>query len=438
MTSPGETDSATSGAPQPSSNRLTSQERQELLAEFAKLFSTERATRRILDRIGFSRERRLSFNERSAEEVWSDYFLELESGIIENGYSRLLEAAIRVYSHNRVLRPLADRYGVMTFSSPNAQGRESPARSDSELVTAGGPPTDRLAERNVHVIIRTDDDESRQRAEQTLEGLGFRPLEVWSTAHATSYRVDAPDMGDAARLLGPTDLGWTLVPPGEPDYLLRELFVTGPDGRRFRITDVPAAQTVQNIASEVIDQYPLDVAEAGRPTVVDRLGNDQHDRRLAPENTLHDAGIRDDDQLHVGFENRAGATATWLMPPNSVDELELLQQETKLEQERLKLKQEQARLRWEQLRVNQEELLLDELRQRLTRSSGLGRQQDAISALRTIGAKIAGPPLPADSIQTVIYAQIDEDTHVWQRLKVLQWRGLWLVTAGAWCGMPVS
>jgi len=108
-------------------------------------------------------------------------------------------------------------------------------------------------------------------------------------------------------MLTGTDFGWTVVAPELRDYLLHRLYIEGPDGRQFRITDAPAQQTVANLAAEVVDQYGSDFPDAARPTVVDRVGPDGQGRRLDPNTTLDQAQVRDGDRMRVGFQARAAA-----------------------------------------------------------------------------------------------------------------------------------
>jgi hypothetical protein len=157
-----------------------------------------------------------------------------------------------------------------------------------------------------HVIIQASTEESRVRAERTLRELGLNPVEQWSTGLAVSYRVSSDDTGQVRSLMQQTDFDWTVVAPGLRDYLLRQLYVEGPDGRRFRITDAPAQQTVGNVAADVVEQYGADFPGTVRPAVVDHVSPDGQGRRLDPSATLDEAGVQDGDRMRVGFQARAG------------------------------------------------------------------------------------------------------------------------------------
>jgi ubiquitin-protein ligase len=61
------------------------------------------------------------------------------------------------------------------------------------------------------------------------------------------------------------------------------------------------------VAAEVSRQYPAGFADASRPTVVDHVAGDGQRRRLGSEETLHQAGVQDGDNLQVAFQATAGA-----------------------------------------------------------------------------------------------------------------------------------
>ncbi len=102
-------------------------------------------------------------------------------------------------------------------------------------------------------------------------------------------------------------MSWVVVPAGVNDYLIRELYVSGPDGRRFRLIDAPAQQTIADVAAGIVDQYGPSFSGRSRPTVMDQVLPDGQGRRLSPDSTLHDAGVRDGSSLRLGFEATAGA-----------------------------------------------------------------------------------------------------------------------------------
>jgi hypothetical protein len=79
----------------------------------------------------------------------------------------------------------------------------------------------------VHVIFGLSSEEARRQSELMLEDLGLQPTAVWMTSHAVSFRVDAQDASTVRSQLERMDFGssWIVVPPGEPDYLYKQVFV---------------------------------------------------------------------------------------------------------------------------------------------------------------------------------------------------------------------
>ncbi len=298
---------------------LSNRERDDLLNAYARIFRSQRAADRVLDRIGFPRERRPPFTEASALDAWGEIFFDLDNGILPGGlpYWRLLDAAIGPYPTHGVLQPLAVRHGLIAPGAAAEPGHaadvvqppQPSGRASGTQVPSGPTPAEMTRSNACHIIIRADGEDDRERVQEALEQLGLGPREVWSTANAVSYRLDTADASGTRRRLerAGANLGWTLVAPGQPDYLIPSLFIRGPDGRQFRIEDAPAQQTVGNVAAEVVDQYPSGFADASRPTVVDHVRGDGERRRLGSEETLHQAGIQDGDNLQVGFQATAGA-----------------------------------------------------------------------------------------------------------------------------------
>jgi CHAT domain len=257
---------------------------------------------RLLQAIRFPRERRPNFEQDMAL-AWNDVFSDLENGVLPpTPYRTILLAALRVFADQRLLRPLAVRYGLVEASQPQVVPEllpETPGRPGA--APAEAPPA------TCHVIIRAGTEEERQHAEQRLRELRLEPREVWSTGTAISYRISSDDRSAVRRALAGTDLGWTVVAVGELDYLLQNVYVEGPDLRRFRVRDAPAQQTISNLATEILtDQYPRP-GDATVPITVDHVSDSGETQRVDADSTLHDTGVRDGDTLRVGYQTNAGA-----------------------------------------------------------------------------------------------------------------------------------
>jgi hypothetical protein len=314
------------------------EERDDLIREVAAVFNEAAGANSILDRIGFPPGGRPTWTGITPDQWWAQIARQLGYGIVAAPNRRLLEAALRVYAHNQVFRGLALRYGLIlpngSGPTPVPEAREIRLEPEPVVVepepepvpvpvpvpvseTPSAPPVVENEARPMpaageasatcHVIVRASSEDARAEAGTVLRVLGLDPQDVWATAHAVSYRVSLADVREVRRLLDTTQLGWTVVPPGVSDYLLRELYVQGPDGRRFRLLDAPAQQTVGNVAAEIVDQYGPAFADRARPTVVDHVESDGKGRRLDPDHTLDQAGVRERSFLRVGFQATAGA-----------------------------------------------------------------------------------------------------------------------------------
>ena len=259
--------------------RFSAADTQDLRAELASIFNNRRAMERILRSTDFPPERIPAFGTSSPYDMWSEILLELGRGVIPSGNRQLLTAVLRLYPGNLVFRQLAETYlGVATGGDA--------AWADQSTLSA--------APQTCHVIVKADTDEARMQAATTLRELGLDPIEQYSTEHAVSFQVNSDQPARVRALLGQIDLEWTVLPPGMRDYLLHTLSVEGPDDRRFRLTDVPAQQTVGSQIGEIVDH-------------IDENGQSW---RLDPNLTLHESGISDGDRLRVGFESVAGGSAT--------------------------------------------------------------------------------------------------------------------------------
>lgn len=324
---------------------------QALRDTIANVFDHEVAAGNVLERIGFPRDQRPTWSGNSGV-VWAQVFIALDKGVIQFPHRELLGAALTVYPFNPTFRELGERYGVTAANAPlpaaettaeaaadepasdgssteEAAGerarpraqraggaQRAPRRTAAEETEATEAATEAAGEvagaaaddyRTCHVIVRAGSEEERKAAAQVLAELDLHPRDVWATAHATSFRVSSADASKVRGLLDPTGMSWVVVPAGANDYLIRELFVSGPDGRRFRLIDAPAQQTVADVAAGIVDQYGPSFSGRSRPTVMDRVLPDGQGQRLPPDSTLHDAGVRDGSSLRLGFEATAGA-----------------------------------------------------------------------------------------------------------------------------------
>jgi hypothetical protein len=288
--------------------RFSLSDQRDFLEMLATVFSNVRAVDSILRSTGFPRARIPSFENSSAEEVWYEILVDLDRGAVHNGISQLLAAVIRPYPANPVFRRLAATY--LAASPASAEAEPTPADSAPPSASSSAAAPDHGEESaTCHVIVRASTEEMREEAAGVLGQLGLDPREQWSTAHAVSYKVNSTQTDYVRAQLETTELGWTVVAPGLRDYLLHTLYVEGPDGRQFRITDAPAQQTVGNLAAEVVEQYGKDVPYAGRLTVVDKVAPAGHGYRLPLDATLDELAVADSSRIRVSVVASAGADA---------------------------------------------------------------------------------------------------------------------------------
>jgi hypothetical protein len=309
---------------------MTSADWYELRTALANVFDNDRSAADILGRIGFPAGLRPQDWSGNSEQAWVQVFELLEKGLIQFPQRNLLYAAFRTYQYNEMFRALAIRYELIPPDDEAAEASEAAAADEpavpqasaagsrdtthrrrraeqAESAASGLVGDEEVAPQTCHVIVRAGSEEDRAAAAQILADLGLDPRDVWATAYATSFEVNSIDAATVRVRLDDTDMSWVVVPAGANDYLIRDLYVSGPDGRRFRLIDAPAQQTVADVAAGIMAQYGPSFATKSRPTVVDRVRSDGQGERLAPEQTLHAAGVRDGASLRMGFEATAGA-----------------------------------------------------------------------------------------------------------------------------------
>lgn len=280
---------------------LTPEELDDLYEAMYTAFPEDTDAQQLLRRIGYPRQRIPTFTGRHRD-AWNDVFRDFELGVIDNPYRRTLAAALRVYQVNRDFLGLAECHGLLPDRTPQPAPAPGEVATISAAVPAPEPSTP-----NCHVIVSALDEDTRQHATDVLRRLDLNPSEVWATGTAISFEVGSADAPGVRRELEDTELGWTVVEAGQPDYLLSRLYVQGPDRRRFQIIDAPAQQTFRHIAEAVIlDHYPQGDPNAELPTMIELVQNGER-RSVNPDTTLHDAGVSDGDQVQVAYQTNAGA-----------------------------------------------------------------------------------------------------------------------------------
>lgn len=281
-------------------------ERDDFLTALANAYPNENRMTALLDRIGLPRGDHPGWNNGKAEDVWLDVAHEFDIGIMTQPWRRLLATVFRRYPGNQTFRELADRH--LLTRPRQGGGQDQPDGRQQRAATPGVDPDPllALADDTCHIVVHINADGEAQQIADELRQRDLAPEPFWATEHGASFRVNTADPIELRQRLDTADFGYLIVPPGLPDYVFYALWVNGPDGRRFEIRDAPAQQTVINVAGEILDRYPV-FRETDRPAVIDQIGATGQGNRLDPDNTLHDAGIQDGDELRVGFQATAGA-----------------------------------------------------------------------------------------------------------------------------------
>lgn len=233
---------------------LTRQDREDLLQAVATVFSTELSAQRLLRPLGYPHGMQPPWTGTLDPEAWwAQVFDQFDHGIVAEPYRRLIASAVRTYTANPTFARLAHTY---LSHEPSTSVARTP--SEESLV-----------------VVRASDDDQRAEAVRVLRELGLNPVERWSTGH----------------------------------LVLAMLSVQTPSGARYRLVDTPGAQSVRDIAAELIgEEYGSHVGLSSvfQRMVIERVHPAGTPERLNPDDTLHDAGIRDGDHLRIGLEASAG------------------------------------------------------------------------------------------------------------------------------------
>jgi hypothetical protein len=280
---------------------LTEDDRFELVDGISEAFGERAAADRLLMMIRFPRANWPNF-ERDMTQGWNQVFTDLDNGILPRPYRTILLAALRVYAGQPRLRSLAERHGLVPPGRPQAVPEPVRPASPEQAPQDATPPPE-----SCHVIIRANNEDERQHAVRRLRELELEPAEVWSTGTAVSYRLTVGDPGAVRARLEQTDLGWTVVAPGEPDYLYQRLYVEGPDARRYVVRDAPAQQTFGNLATEILTDHYAQSEGTSVPITVDHVTQKGEVQRVDGDSTMHDAGVQDGDTLRFGHQTNAGS-----------------------------------------------------------------------------------------------------------------------------------
>ncbi|MFI5893095.1 effector-associated domain EAD1-containing protein [Actinoplanes sp. NPDC051513] len=271
--------------------RMTAEDRDAFIQVMTRLAANREAGARWLRRLSFPADH-IPQPAEDAESWWWLAFDQLDLGRVQRPYSRLLRAVHEEFPYNPEITRLHDRYLA-----------EADAPHDAAVV-------DQVAqEASCRVMVSVRSEAEREDAERQLRDLGLAPQFRWASTYTTSFATNSPDVVRVTSLLDRTDLGWTVAGPAQPDYVFSALSLQGPDGSRFIARDTPSQRTFRDVAEDVISEhYPGTVSgDTVNNAIVDRIGPGGERKRANPDETLHEAGVQDGEQMRIGFEGRAGA-----------------------------------------------------------------------------------------------------------------------------------
>jgi hypothetical protein len=78
----------------------------------ARIYTSSAGADQVLTRVGYPREQRPNIDYHRPDVAWGEIFHNLEIGIVEDPYRRLLGSALETYGANPVLVDLAQRYDL--------------------------------------------------------------------------------------------------------------------------------------------------------------------------------------------------------------------------------------------------------------------------------------------------------------------------------------
>jgi hypothetical protein len=230
------------------------------------------------------------------ENAWLHVIRQIDAGVPVD-FTTLLTEATRIYSQNQVFAELLERCSPDRQSAPGetAEPRSAPAGEQA--------PDPYGARPNVQAFVQMGGEEERRKILGLLTELG--PALRYATNSTMLIEFDTTDPDRVFRVMERIPAEWTVVAPGEPAYLLSRLIVQGPDGRRFRFSDIPASTLISDVTASALSEYPT--ATGTHTAVADRVLPNGQGERLRPDHSLHEAGVRDGEQLRVASETNAGA-----------------------------------------------------------------------------------------------------------------------------------
>ncbi|MCC6458993.1 MAG: hypothetical protein IT260_00890 [Saprospiraceae bacterium] len=265
-------------------------EREGIIDQLARLFSTREEALPILDSINYPRERLPGFNQ--SADFWRSICRDIEAGVIDPDYGPLIDATIRRYPKNAF------------FSQFRPQAATPPLpETGTNLVVIGWPG----GQDELNQLMQTLSAETTGGQEVMLNYISNGIFSFY-LVNGNARQAAALAQRLRAQVNPPTQV--ILGSEGQRDYLLDNIFIEGPDHARFMLSNIPASTPVRDVANAMMAQYqetwPRDARDRPRQAVIDRVGANGATERVAnPDRTLNEMGVREGEGFQVSPESTA-------------------------------------------------------------------------------------------------------------------------------------
>jgi hypothetical protein len=297
--------------------------RAEFVATLAQIFHQQTTAYALLEDVAYPRAHLPNWNAfATAQLFWAHVAQEIENGRLDGaGLEALAVTAHRQYPGNQVFA-LAAAEVPEPLEGPRVIAQAGPATPDAAAAPDEWP-----------TLIFTGSDRYDEFVRMVRAAVGPQAQLLYAGATETAVWIPDPG-GDDAALVARLQAATADVAGGDGEqvqvrferfpfqpYLIQRLRLIGPDQQVFEAENVPATTPVRDIPHAVLGMYGPETAQdrfgRNRRAVVDRVvpgepGEAADMQRLNPDQTLHEAGVEDGDELVVNPESIAGAPSPTL------------------------------------------------------------------------------------------------------------------------------
>jgi hypothetical protein len=294
------------------------------LTELANVFYQQPMAEALLAEVNYPREVLPTWNAFGNPRLyWRHVVREVGDGRLENGGAELLAAAARAQF---------PRNAVFTREAEHVPERLPETEIRPPRVQEGGPAAVPAPPQEVDVwptlTFRGAEryDDFLRLAREIVDPQAQLLYAAAGEAAVLVHGLREDDPAYQTQLQRLQDAAERLVADDEPievqfhefdfrPHLIQTLRLVGPDQQVFFADNVPNTTPVRDIPHAVLGQYGPDIRQdrfgRTRRTVVDRVvpgtrNEAPQQERLDPDRTLQEAGVRENDELHIRPESTAG------------------------------------------------------------------------------------------------------------------------------------